>query len=485
MNRLLLLIFLIITGPMAQAVMLSTDGRGQVLISPYYTVNNDLNTLVTITNNTIDVKAVKINIRESLGGYVVASYNVYLASYDVWVFGLIPGLSEHPDHTGEVTAFHLSPDASCTPWFPKSPTEFSTAELVDGEPGLARLREGFIEVIEMGTVTGQSMFNVFPDNNTGVCQDLQQWFTADQGQWNPDDGGDLSTDIGPATGGLSGEVNLIDVGDGISYSYPMTALDAFHAPGDSRHVSYDDASLSLDAAAPQAWITGAQAPVEIITDSGEDAVSAVLQAAQIRFSFDIATIVAAETEVALSLPTRRFYRYSGGYRAPFNPTIRTNACPFTRYSGTYFGYELYERTGHSVTLPSNSCGGCGTRPPIVYPGLCGTTGVLVAEHNFGQIGMASITGSDNFIILNDYPYSNPPFEGHISVSFRDVLPLQARLANNDRYLSYGLPVVGVVFQRYVNAGAGQGLLAQYGSSRQLITQKDIQINQLNSAEEVR
>lgn len=178
----------------------------------------------------------KINIRESLGGYVVASYSVYLDACDVWVFGLIPGVSEHPDHAGELTAFHLSNDSSCTPWYPKTPTEFSTAELIDGESGLARLREGYLEAIEMGTVTGQSMTYVFPNESTLVCNELQELFTADQGQWNPD-GGDLSNDIGPASGGLSGEVNVIDVGNGTSYGFPMTALDDFHAPGNSWHVS--------------------------------------------------------------------------------------------------------------------------------------------------------------------------------------------------------------------------------------------------------
>ena len=48
----------------AHAVNISPGGYGEAVILPYYTVNNGLNTLLTINNSTDQVKAVKIHFRE-------------------------------------------------------------------------------------------------------------------------------------------------------------------------------------------------------------------------------------------------------------------------------------------------------------------------------------------------------------------------------------------------------------------------------------
>ena len=54
-----------------QAVQLSTDGTGEVLIYPYYTVNNDLNTLYSVVNTTTDPKALAIRFLEGGNGQEV------------------------------------------------------------------------------------------------------------------------------------------------------------------------------------------------------------------------------------------------------------------------------------------------------------------------------------------------------------------------------------------------------------------------------
>ncbi|MEJ2612594.1 MAG: hypothetical protein P8179_21675, partial [Candidatus Thiodiazotropha sp.] len=51
-----------------QAVNLSQNGIGQVLLYPYYNVNEGNSTFISVTNTTNRVKAVKVRFREAVGG---------------------------------------------------------------------------------------------------------------------------------------------------------------------------------------------------------------------------------------------------------------------------------------------------------------------------------------------------------------------------------------------------------------------------------
>jgi len=109
----------------AEAVFVNSKGKGEVILVPYYTVNNNLNTSVTITNTKETPKAIKITLREGLNGLPVLSYNVYLGGYDTWTFvmGAIP--SSIPGYEGELSGGLLSGDQSCAPLFNKAKTEFN------------------------------------------------------------------------------------------------------------------------------------------------------------------------------------------------------------------------------------------------------------------------------------------------------------------------------------------------------------------------
>src|SRR6185312_14907660 len=81
-------------GADAGAVNLSSNGLGQVLVYPYYTVNAGQQTLLSVVNTTPIGKAVKVRFLEAYNGRDVLDFNLYLSGYDIWtatVFALHDG----------------------------------------------------------------------------------------------------------------------------------------------------------------------------------------------------------------------------------------------------------------------------------------------------------------------------------------------------------------------------------------------------------
>src|SRR5258706_13283847 len=68
----------------AYALTVDRLSRGDVLIYPYYTVNN-AQTLLSVVNSTNHGKALKVRFREGYNGREVANFNLYLGPYDTWV----------------------------------------------------------------------------------------------------------------------------------------------------------------------------------------------------------------------------------------------------------------------------------------------------------------------------------------------------------------------------------------------------------------
>ena len=158
-------IVLLLQALSASAVYVNNNGLGDALIIPYYTVNNGLNTLVSITNTTDTSKAIKINIREGLNGYSVTSYNVYLSSFDTWTFVLVPAVSTADGFQDQNSATLISTDNSRAPFLQKAGQEFSPEGLIDGPQNMSRVREGFVEIFEMGELQGNYAFWVDQGNN--------------------------------------------------------------------------------------------------------------------------------------------------------------------------------------------------------------------------------------------------------------------------------------------------------------------------------
>ncbi|MDE2004284.1 MAG: hypothetical protein KGJ25_12205, partial [Betaproteobacteria bacterium] len=135
----------------AQAVNLSQDGLGQVLIYPYYTTRanaagNVYNSLLSVVNTTGSVKSVKVRFLEGKNSREVLDFNLFLSPKDVWTAAIVP--------SGAGGAMIKTTDQSCTlPAIPAAGKAFvNFAYASDGAgSSLDRTQEGYVEIIEMAS----------------------------------------------------------------------------------------------------------------------------------------------------------------------------------------------------------------------------------------------------------------------------------------------------------------------------------------------
>jgi hypothetical protein len=210
----------------AEAVYISPNHTGQVLVYPYYTVQsaggNSWNTYISVVNTNTIAKAVKVRILEGKTSAEVLDFNLFLSPNDVWTAAIIPS-----DNTATSPGRILTTDTSCTR--PAIPTagepfrnfQYSVAGSADALPGvdLARTREGYVEMLEMGTLSGTTAAAVTHNsagvpNNCGVVQ-APGFTTIPAGQ------------LLPPTGGLTGTGTLINVNSGRDAGYKADALEAW------------------------------------------------------------------------------------------------------------------------------------------------------------------------------------------------------------------------------------------------------------------
>jgi hypothetical protein len=225
----------------AQAVHLASAGGGQVLLFPYYTVNSDNQSLISIVNSTDRGKATRLLFREGRNSRVVMELSIYLAPYDVWtgaVFNLQEGgpanLSTRDDSC-TVPALRTSASLPELPngvrYAPFSNAAYTGSADDAGPDDLARTREGHFELIEMGEVTNASFATLdaitHQDDGLppGCLQLIQAWEPG--GYWYTS----LNADLTPPGGGLYGTVYLVDALNGTMQALAADAIEGF-----SKHV---------------------------------------------------------------------------------------------------------------------------------------------------------------------------------------------------------------------------------------------------------
>jgi hypothetical protein len=214
------------------AVQLNTDGHGQALIYPYYTVRaapdgNAFNTYLSVVNTTTQAKAVRVRLREGRIGRAVLDFNLYLSPNDVWAGALVPTA------TG---AQLLTTDRSCTdPEFatasgstrglPLHSNNYTGASADGFGDTLDRTREGYVEIIEMGTLSGAAAAAV-SHNSAGVPNNCAAMRAM------------TAPTVARPSGGLWGTLTLINVNSGQDFTLDAVALEAlasrpfFRPPGD-------------------------------------------------------------------------------------------------------------------------------------------------------------------------------------------------------------------------------------------------------------
>lgn len=134
----------------------------QVLIFPYYNVNNNFISMFNIRNTHNEFKAVKIRFRESNVSNDVLDYNIYMSPYDHYSFTL--------SRTATGGVLLRTGDSTCT--YPTLPAEGK--EFLDAYDATTTsdLREGYVEVIEMGSWPNSNSYDVDVDPGVSGTQSL-------------------------------------------------------------------------------------------------------------------------------------------------------------------------------------------------------------------------------------------------------------------------------------------------------------------------
>lgn len=350
------------------AVNINPDGMGQVLIYPYYTVNNDLVTLISVVNTTNDVKAVKVRFLEGRNSQEVLDFNLYLSPFDVWTGAVTDG------GNADGPAILTTSDTSCTvPAIPAGGQAFVNfqyaANLRDGGPyGLDRTREGHLEIIEMGRVVdsgdvnpagGTSVEAVDPDPaDSPATTRLATWAThvtqADGsrvpancaalraawngGIWSQTDG---NADIDEPNGGLFGGASIVDVAGGSNLSYNADAIDGFFTVVDA-NLHADPGTIEPTLAAAQTDADNGLATSRIFDngtlitldfESGTpDAVTSVFMNQAIFNEYVTGGSTAAASEWVVTFPTKLLHLQlaegvTPGGRLPFTAPNRPAETP--------------------------------------------------------------------------------------------------------------------------------------------------------------
>ena len=276
----------------AEAVYMSPNRTGQVLVYPYYTVQssggNSWNTYISVVNTTTIAKAVKVRILEGKTSAEVLDFNLFLSPNDVWTAAIVPS-----DSTATSPGRILTADTSCTrPAIPAAGEPFrnfqySLAGSADALPGtdLARTREGYVEILEMGALSGAVATAVSHNtagipNNCGMVQ-APGFITVPAAQ------------LLPPRGGLMGTGTLINVNSGRDAGYKADALDGWRS-----------LSFYTDSGATQPNLGDATPAISLVIRSGDlDATGASTLITAYRSDFGVALVsgVAAGTRAVASV----------------------------------------------------------------------------------------------------------------------------------------------------------------------------------------
>jgi len=490
----------------AQAVNINPDGLGQVLIYPYYTTNNNNATLLSVVNTSEDAKAVKVRFTEGQNTREVLDFNLYMSAYDVWTAAVYANADGVPSL--------LTNDTSCTvPYLYESgEQEFLPYALTDGgSTDISRATEGHFEMIEMGTLTNESMDSAdAATHEAGVPADCQQ--LVDAWTWednkDPDTKGywlvDPLTDISAPSGGLFGGAAIVNVAKAWAVSYDATALNGFATVADPNFVPLHQEPGNVLPGLNSGDVLNGYVFLEdgTVQDSGAlarpvDAVSYVFMSDQIMNEYTTEADVGGQTEWVVTFPTKHFYVYapSAGLTVPVAPFTSVwdaddddpTACEIDVLDTIW---DREEKTIVNPVIPGEPV------PPIVSPRppgetiipdpvipfeLCYETSVI----RFGDVetvgASTPVLGSSNFhnidnvtdlgfqygwarLGMDDFPFdANEDGDIDCEDGVGSECFTRGSLGNNDAGLN-GLPVTGFAVQTFENGFLGEGgdTIGNYG-----------------------
>jgi len=330
--------------PQAQAVNVSQNGLGEVLLFPYYTVRNNIDTNINITNTSENTVIFKIRFREAHNSRDARDFNVVLSPYDVWnaTVTLSPDGSAARIRTADqsCTAGQLPIDLGNG----VRAIDFTNFDYIngtgigpwDGGPtSLDRTKEGHIEVIEMASLAPTNPGVPSPSLNfpndgdntpevsdsigynaqhvNGVprsCSIVRQQLSAAQV-------GATKDTVSEPLNVLKGSFSLIKATEGKAFAGTPTVLANFFNPASVDGLSSQN--LLVEAASQLPSLNQANPAVVDIIDQAVaapvvddfvrpvDAVTAAISRVVVANQYSVNPANAAKTDWVISFPTKYWY----------------------------------------------------------------------------------------------------------------------------------------------------------------------------------
>ncbi|WP_386070205.1 hypothetical protein ACFJIW_06795 [Tahibacter sp. UC22_41] len=465
----------------AQAVELSADGLGQVLIYPYYTVNRNQQTVISVVNASNAAKAVKVRFLEGYNAREVLDFNLFLSEYDVWT-GTVFALTD-AGFSGDDAAL-LTVDRSCTapdksvwtgvlgtgrPYQVFQDFAYTGAHQDSGPVDKARLREGHVELMQMADLGG-ALRTAVTHTSAGVPANCAVVQSIDPNH----------TGLLAPTGGLFGTGGVVNVAQGTFYGYNADAISGFtkiplfFATGNTPSLAQANTGPGV-ATARVFDATGELFRSDFPTSNpaqGIDAVSAVFMASTLLNEYNVDASVGSNTDWVVTFPTKRFYTDpeilgvapgAAGALAPFTYTFgqRVAGTPYgdpgngDGQSCSHVAFVPYDREeGRPV-----ASGGFPGAPPVKIPALCTSVNVISFLMRDATATESAVLGSRLFTRL-------PPFAraGWLRMDLNPTTQPHALRASRDGDVYSGLPATGFEAVNYVNANVTPGVMSNYSAA---------------------
>jgi hypothetical protein len=469
----------------AEAIFQSPQGTGQALVFPYYTVqqtgSNGWNTYLSIVNTTPDAKAIKVRILEGRTSAEVLDFNLFLSANDVWTAAIVP-----VDATASSGGKIITADVSCTaPAIGVNGEAFRNYQYVGQAAalgrGLDRTREGYVEMIEMGSLTLATAAAV-THTAAGVPADCSVVRVGSYAAIN-------ATDVFSPSGGLTGTGTLINVNSGLDAGYKADALEAYSTNaaitatgatvpsladvvppvGIVFNNGYDPISSS-NVTIYLADFTGQAAPTD-----GAEALASVYMHDSVLNEYVLDTASGSLSDWVVTQPIKNFFVDTATAWAPYTALLTTaGACEEVEF--TYFNREEKSATAGGIDF---------SPPPPAGPAssICWESTVISIRNGAGHMptGTSSgVLGSVNSTAISITPtfqngWARMRFTGANATSVGLVSGLNASSAGSSSamaafaatplppYTFFGLPATGFMIRTFSNGALTCGTASCQGN----------------------
>jgi hypothetical protein len=440
----------------ALALHLNPRGLGQALIYPYYTVNKNQDTLVTVVNTSDRSKLVEVSFAEGYNGRLVYQTYRFLSAHDVWSARISQTANDGGARvfTTDTTCTYLEASQEGGP-FQASAYSGGSVYPPDGGPtSITRTREGYVKMIAVADIRPDSAIertirhvqNGHPNGGVPTkCVSVQSAYQ----------------DLIAPSGGLGGSASIVNVGEGTFFAYSAEAIDAFTGAvlvGGGRS-TFDSFTMpnSPESRYPGGAIAdisvGGRDPITLDFPKSLDALNAVFMADAISNDYLVDSGLGANTDWVLTFPTKSFHVDKYILASGVSPFVEMFGQKTPGQSNVQFDLSTFD---HEEGKAPNTCA------PVACPKYTLPYEVNVlsfsaeppADQHSQVLGSALATyvapyGSSGWAQMN----LNPEREPH--------LLREGTTAAGTSVVLKGLPVVGFMVYNVINSNAQPGKLANY------------------------